>query len=169
MSRRLADDGRPTPSWMRIALVLAAAYNVAWGGAVVVFPNLLFDLLEIASPTYPEIWQCVGMIVGVYGVGYAIAAADPIRHWPIVLVGLLGKVLGPIGFIDAVLRGVFPWAMGWTIVTNDLVWWIPFSLILLEAIRVNRAGGAHERTQNKRGGGAERVSDLRDADACRAV
>jgi small multidrug resistance pump len=46
-------------------------------------------------PRYPDIWQCVGMIVGVYGVGYLIAAFDPLRHWPVILVGLLGKVLGP--------------------------------------------------------------------------
>ena len=39
-------------------------------------------------PRYPQIWQCVGMIVGVYGVGYLVAASDPLRHWPIVLVGM---------------------------------------------------------------------------------
>ena len=41
----------------------------------------------------------MGMIVGVYGIGYLIAARDPRTHWPIVLVGLLGKVFGPIGFV----------------------------------------------------------------------
>jgi small multidrug resistance pump len=43
------------------------------------------------------------------------------RHWPIVLVGLLGKVLGPIGFLDAALRSALPGAVGWTILTNDLI------------------------------------------------
>jgi hypothetical protein len=85
------------------------------------------------------------MIVGVYGVGYAIAARDPVRHWPIVLVGLLGKVLGPIGFLDAALGGRLPWTFGWTIVTNDLVWWIPFGAILWQAARVHVGGGESER------------------------
>jgi hypothetical protein len=75
------------------------------------------------------------MIVGVYGLGYLIAARDPLRHWPIVLVGLLGKILGPIGFLDAALRGQLPWSMGATILTNDLLWWIPFSMILWHAAR----------------------------------
>ena len=47
------------------------------------------------------------MIVGVYGVGYATAALDPSRHWPVVLVGLLGKIFGPIGFLSAVVGGRF--------------------------------------------------------------
>lgn len=58
------------------------------------FPPPPFDLTGIARVNYPEIWQCVGMIVGVivgvYGIGYLVAASDPRRHWPIVLVGLLG-------------------------------------------------------------------------------
>lgn len=120
---------------MKTVLLLAAAYNLAWGAAVVLLPGLAFDLAGMAPPRYPEIWQCVGMIVGVYGVGYAVAAFDPLRHWPIVLVGLLGKVLGPVGFLDAALRGALPWAFGWTILLNDLVWWWPFGSILLRARR----------------------------------
>jgi hypothetical protein len=71
----------------------------------------------------PVIPQCVGMIVGVYGIGYLIAASDPLRHWPIVLVGFLGKIFGPIGFLAAGLRGDLPWSWGVTILSNDLIWW----------------------------------------------
>ena len=73
------------------------------------------------------------MIVGVYGIGYLIAASDPIRHWPIVLVGFLGKVLGPIGFAEALWSERLPLAFGFNIVTNDLIWWVPFFLILSSA------------------------------------
>jgi peroxiredoxin len=81
------------------------------------------------------------MIVGVYGVGYLIAARDPARHWPIVLVGLLGKILGPIGFIGAVIQGQLPLAFGWTILTNDLVWWAPFGAALYHAFSAAQDGG----------------------------
>ncbi len=84
------------------------------------------------------LWQCIGMIVGVYGIGYWLAARDPARHWPIVLVGLLGKVLGPIGFLQAGLTDQLPWRCGWLIVTNDLIWWVPFASILLAARRAHR-------------------------------
>lgn len=120
---------------MTWVLLLAAAYNLVWGTWVVLLPNAYFDWAGMARPTYPEIWQCVGMIVGVYGIGYAIAAFDPLRHWPIVLVGLMGKVLGPIGFTKALSDGSFTPKAGLNILTNDLIWWVPFGLILAAAIR----------------------------------
>lgn len=119
--------------WKSVTLLAAAAYNIAWGAWVVIFPGAFFDLMGIARPLYPGIWQCVGMIVGVYGVGYAVAAFSPLRHWPIVLVGLLGKVFGPIGSVISVSGGEFPPTMFWMILTNDLIWWIPFFLILRQA------------------------------------
>lgn len=126
--------------WMRWVLIAAGVYNLLWGGWVVLFPNHLFDFAGIARLNYPQIWQCVGMIVGVYGVGYLAAARDPLRHWPIVLVGLLGKVLGPLGFAQALLDGTFPPKFGITILTNDLIWWIPFAAILIAARRNYRTG-----------------------------
>lgn len=119
--------------WMQWVLGAAAIYNILWGAFVVLFPLTLFQWFGMEPPNYPQLWQCVGMIVGVYGVGYGIAAFDPMRHWPIVLVGLMGKIFGPIGFVQAVWQGAFPVQFGLNIVTNDLIWWIPFTLILRKA------------------------------------
>jgi peroxiredoxin len=128
------------PKWMRYVLLAAAAYNLIWGAWVVLRPDDLFDWVGIMPPRYPGIWQCVGMIVGVYGVGYAIAAFDPFRHWPIVLVGFLGKVFGPIGMIYNLLLatpgdGQLPVQFAWTNLTNDVIWWIPFAVILYLAFK----------------------------------
>ena len=122
----------------KAVLAAAAVYNVAFGAWAVLWPASAFDLAGLEQPTYPELWQCIGMIVGVYGIGYAIAARDPIRHWPIVLVGLLGKILGPIGFLGAVLRDRVPLEAGLVIVTNDLIWWPGFALALWLAWRARR-------------------------------
>ena len=118
---------------MRHVLLAAGIYNLAWGAAVIAFPETLFRFADMKLPRYPQIWQCVGMIVGVYGIGYLIAATNPLRHWPITLVGLLGKVFGPIGLAVALIRGELPLAFGATILTNDLIWWIPFAVILYRA------------------------------------
>jgi small multidrug resistance pump len=112
------------------ALKLAAIYNILWGAWVIIFPNAFFDLISLERPNYPEIWQCVGMIVGVYGIGYWIAARDPIAHFPIVLVGFLGKILGPIGFLQALITNRFPLSFGIMILFNDLIWWPSFYKIL---------------------------------------
>ncbi len=115
---------------MRNVLLAAGGYNILWGGFAVLFPNAMFRWLGMALPNYPQFWQCIGMIVGVYGIGYAIAAFDPARHWPIVLVGFLGKVFGPLGMAQALWNGDLPWAFAWNCLTNDLIWWVPFALIL---------------------------------------
>lgn len=114
-------------------LKIAALYNIIWGALIIFFPHALFDFAGLPRMNYPGVWQCVGMIVGVYGLGYWVAASDPNRHWPIVLVGFLGKIFGPIGFFQALYLGVFNLKFGLTIITNDLVWWIPFFLILKQS------------------------------------
>ncbi len=127
------------PRWMAYCLLVAGVYNLLWGTFVVLFPMAAFRWMNIPPPNYPSIWQCVGMIVGVYGIGYVAAARDPLRHWPIVLVGLLGKICGPLGFAMTAARGELPWSLGWTILTNDLIWWLPFALILIHAHRARCA------------------------------
>ncbi len=133
-----------SPRWMRSWLVAAGLYNLIWGGFVILWPNGLVELagLEMNAAGL-AIWQCLGMVIGVYGIGYLAASLDPLRHWPITLVGLLGKIFGPIGFVWTASRGEIPWSFGWTILTNDLLWWIPFSLILKGAWDRTR----HENTE----------------------
>jgi len=115
---------------MKLTLKLAGIYNVLWGSLVVLFPLRFFELFGMEAPNYPELWQCIGMIVGVYGVGYWIAASDPLTHFPIVLVGFLGKLFGPIGFAQALITERFPLTFGINIIFNDLIWWVPFFIIL---------------------------------------
>ena len=115
---------------MQITLKLAGIYNVIWGGIAILFPIQSFEIFGMRPPMYPQLWQCIGMIVGVYGLGYWIAAANPLVHWPIVLVGFLGKILGPLGFAGALIKEELPLIFGVHIITNDLIWWIPFFLIL---------------------------------------
>lgn len=115
---------------MQITLKLAGIYNVIWGGIAILFPIYSFEILGMRAPLYPQLWQCIGMIVGVYGLGYWIAATNPLVHWPIILVGFLGKIFGPLGFAGALIQGELPLIFGVHIITNDLIWWVPFFLIL---------------------------------------
>ena len=134
----IGEDLRPQP-WMKYVLLSAAAYNILWGTVAILFPEAMFRLAGIDPlPSHPELWQCIGMFVAVFGLGYAIAARHPFVHWPIVLVGLLGKVLGPAGFLYSVYRGRLPIEFGWTILTNDLIWWVPFSVVLWHAVRFHQ-------------------------------
>lgn len=79
---------------------------------------------------HPIVCQGMGMVIGVYGIGYWIASCNPIRCWPIVLIGLLGKLFGPIGFFVDYSQQNVPFAFFYTLVTNDFIWWIPSLYIL---------------------------------------
>ena len=118
------------PIWMQSTLKLAGIYNILFGLWVIGWPGAWFSLSGMEEPKYLFLWKCIGMIVGVYGVGYLVAASAPLRHWPIVLVGFLGKLFGPVGFVWAVSQGELPWQSAWMIILNDLIWLLPFAMIL---------------------------------------
>ena len=112
-------------------LLAAGIYNLVWGILSVALPTLQLDILGIpTSDIVVILWQCIGMIVGVYGVAYIIAATDPKTHWPVVLVGLLGKVFGVMGMIFYILNGTIPVEFGITCCLNDLFWIPAFASIL---------------------------------------
>ncbi len=132
---------------MRLTLQLAALYNLLWGGWVVLFPQDFFAWTGMEPLNHPMIWQGMGMVIGVYGLGYWWASTDPIRHWPIVAVGFLGKIFGPIGFLYNYVADQVPGAFGYMLVTNDLIWWVPFGWILY---RVWRTTGFRLRSRRTR-------------------
>jgi small multidrug resistance pump len=95
--------------------VIAAAglYNVLCGAFIVLRPLDLFRVLEIAPPNYLEIWQGTGMFVSTLGLVFLIAATNPLRHWPVVLLGFLTKAGAAIGFLQAATAGRWPRTFGW--------------------------------------------------------
>ena len=118
---------------MKIILKVAGVYNILWGILVVLFPTKFFDMPSLEVINYPMIWQSVGMIVGVYGIGYYMAARNYIQHYIIVLVGFLGKAMGAIGIIWFVLIGQLSPLFLIVTLFNDIIWLYPFSKMLLEA------------------------------------
>lgn len=129
------NTNEPVKGWMKFVLIAAGIYNILWGFITVLFPDFYFKFSGMNNINYPEIWQCVGMIVGVYGIGYIIASGNPYKHWPIIFVGLLGKILGPIGYYNAFVNNRFTLRAGLTNITNDLIWWVPFTIILWKAYK----------------------------------
>ena len=135
-----ADDGAPLARY-RPWFYAAAGYNLLWGVLNVLAPEVLFGLIGLAPPKDVAIWQVVGMFVLVYAPAYWWAARLPERHGHLILIGLLGKVLGPIGFAWSAAGGQLPLAFGWTILTNDLIWWPAFGLYLRDAARLSGGWG----------------------------
>ena len=121
----------------RLIFAAAAAYNFAFGIWAAAWPLSFFERVELAAPRYPSIWACLGMVIGLYGVGYAYAAWRLDRAAPFIAIGLLGKLLGPAGWVLTVTTGEWPVRTLTLIVFNDVIWWVPFSLFLLEGTPID--------------------------------
>ena len=117
----------------RAVFAVAGVYNIAWGLYSVYDPQWLFRFARMPLMIHPQIFACLGMVVGLYGVIYLEVARVPERGWLLAAVGLLGKILGPIGLAQLIWSGTWPKSTIVLCLTNDLVWWIPFSLYLYDA------------------------------------
>lgn len=129
-----------SPRLYRIVFILAGVYNLAFGLWAGFFPLEFFRLLDLEPPRYTGIWACLGMVVGVYGLLYLQAARDLEHARPVIAIGLLGKVLGPVGMWATIdTEGNLPARAMVLCVTNDFIWWLPFTWFLLEGTRLARA------------------------------
>src|SRR5678815_3125619 len=148
------------PQIYRIIFTLAGAYNIMIGLWAAIAPRGLFELLDLGPPSHPGIWACLGMVIGLYGLIYLqVAFTDPKRRVSAVIVagrsieydvtrfligmGLAGKILGPIGFILAVRNGELPLRLIPLIALDDLVWWVPFTLYLIDGTAIATALARH--------------------------
>ena len=121
----------------RLTFVLAGCYNFAFGIWAGFWPRAFFAAFDIDAPRYPQIWACLGMVVGVYGFLYLHVAWKPQTGRPIIAIGLLGKTLGPIG-MALTLSDDWPRRLAMLNVYNDLIWLLPFGLFLVRGTALAR-------------------------------
>ena len=107
-------------NWMKTTLKFAGVYNILWGAYAVLLPTHFFTTIGIELPRYIEFWQCIGMIVGVYGIGYWLAASDPLPIIPLSLWDFSEKYLAPLDSLKHYILRNFPLSLA-----------IPLSLMTL--------------------------------------
>ncbi len=115
--------------------IAATVYNAVWGCWTVLLPDAYFRMIGMTPPVPRAIWQCVGMMVLVYALGYYMVARQPERYGVFIWIGLIGKVFGPLGFLFGIATGELPARFGWILITNDLVWWPVFLMFALKYAR----------------------------------
>ena len=121
----MKDDGKFEERLLRGVFRVAGVYNVVWGAVVALFPNLFFDIFRLQPINYPFVMSGLGMCIGLYGYGYWVVARDLRRYPQLVVIGFLGKAIGPIGWYWTVVTTGLPLRTMWTNVLNDFIW-LPF-------------------------------------------
>jgi hypothetical protein len=122
--------------YYRIVFGLAALYNLGFGLWAGFAPDSFFNLFDLPPPLYPALWRCIGMLVGTYALAYGYAVWRPERAAPLIAVGLVGKILGPVGWVVMVHSGEWSLRTFPLVLFNDIVWWLPFALFLLDGTKL---------------------------------
>lgn len=123
----------PRRRFHRAVFIAAGIYNIAWGLWSSLDPQWLFRFSGMTLLNHPSIFACLAMVVGLYGILYLEVARVPERGWLLAAVGLVGKILGPIGLGVLIYQGEWPPSTLVLCLTNDFLWWIPFGIYLRDA------------------------------------
>jgi hypothetical protein len=124
----------------RGVFLAAGAYNILWGIYAVIDPQWFFRLTGLPQSNTPQMFATLGMVLGLYGILYLDVARRPAQGWLVAAVALTGKVLGPLGLAWLILTGTWPPGTIILVLTNDLIWWIPFACYLRDAWPAFRRG-----------------------------
>jgi hypothetical protein len=130
----------PRRTWYRYSFLAAVVYNLVWGTVVILLPSSTLAQVGVETDAVGLLfWQCIGMFVLVFALGYYALWREPERYAVFLAIALLGKIFGPIGFVyGAFYLDVLPKSLGWTIVTNDLIWWPIWFAFAWDAFVANR-------------------------------
>jgi small multidrug resistance pump len=128
----------PLRTWMSYLLVFAGCYNLLVGLTLVVFYHEAFKTLGLPKPQLMLFVQLVGILVGLFGVGYLIVARNPLKNRNVLLLGFLSKAIGTVFGLGYVVLGKVPIAFFVLLLFSDIIYLPPFAVILR---RLDRFGG----------------------------
>jgi hypothetical protein len=145
----------------RITFTAAGVYNIGWGLYAVLDPQWFFRVSRLPLSNSPQIFATLGMVLGLYGVLYLDIARKPEHGWLPAAVGLTGKILGPLGLAWLIATGQWPVRTVVIVLTNDLIWWVPFALYLRDAwpYRLSHADESGQEPDMSNVEGAGRASE----------
>ncbi|OYV86440.1 MAG: hypothetical protein B7Z73_11740 [Planctomycetia bacterium 21-64-5] len=111
-------------------LWFVGGYNLLAGVGMFCFYHEGFKLLGVEKPQLNLPIQLVGMLVGLFGVGYWMVASNPVENRNILLLGFWSKAMGSALGIYYVCVGKLPTAFLAMLFFSDIVYLPPFYMIL---------------------------------------
>ncbi len=124
-------------SKLSAALFISGLYFILWSLIVLIFPSFLSSLVITDVNTPLIFWDLMGLITLVLGLGLILAAFDPFRHWPIILLVSLFHLAMIGGFIYGYNLGFFNTNFIKFVFFNHIIWLIPNVTALYLAYKRN--------------------------------
>jgi small multidrug resistance pump len=116
--------------WMTRLLWFVGGYNLLAGLGMFCLYHEGFKLLGVEKPEFNLPIQLVGILVGLFGVGYWMVAADPVQNRNILLLGFWSKLIGSILGVYYVAAGKLPLFFLAILFVSDIGYLPPFYIIL---------------------------------------
>ncbi|MFN8284736.1 MAG: SelL-related redox protein [Chitinophagales bacterium] len=122
-------------SILKAILYIAGLYHLVWAIVAIASPKMFFIIANLQLPTYIETWQLIGLYTGILGIGYWMAASNPIRNWRIVAMGFSIKLIVVLCFVNSVFHHTENSIVYKMILLNHVVWLPLFAVILYNAYK----------------------------------
>lgn len=125
---------------MKRLLWFAGGYNLLAGLGMLCLYHEGFKLLGVEKPSFNLPVQLVGVLVGLFGVGYWLVAASPVENRNVLALGFWSKALGSVLGCYYTAAGKLPlWFLG-VLFVSDIVYLVPFYVICRRLYALARAG-----------------------------
>jgi small multidrug resistance pump len=142
----------PLTPWMRYLLRFAGTFNLLAALGMIVFHHEGYKLLGVPKPTLVLPIQVMGILVGLFGVGYHLVAHNPIENRNLLVLGFWSKALSSVACLWYVGVGKLPLGFVPVLFFSDIIYLPPFYLIIRRLRHLARqrttdtpdAGGASE-------------------------
>lgn len=132
----------PLRPWMRYLLRFAGCFNLLAGLAMICLYHEGYKLLGIPKPQLILPVQVMGILVGLFGVGYHLVASSPVENRNLLLLGFWSKALSSVAALCYVFSGKLPWSFVPVLVLSDVIY-LPFFYVILR--RLNQLAAQQRR------------------------
>jgi hypothetical protein len=123
---------------MRYLLRFVAVYNVLAGIGMLIFYHEGYKMLGVVKPSLNLPIQLVGVLVGLFGVGYWLVANNPVENRNVLMLGFWSKALGSVLGLYYVILGKLPLLFLPVLFFADIVYLLPFAVIMHRLYRLAR-------------------------------
>jgi len=130
--------------WIKAVLLTGSIYFIIWGLLMMVYPSLLFHSNAIALPNYMFLWQTLGLVEALFGIGLFIASRAPYRQWSMILLVLLYKIFSAAIYFTGAFDNDKLWSISNYIFIDNIIWIVPLSVILYQAYLFHLSSDTYE-------------------------
>src|SRR5579871_4616041 len=136
---------KPLTKWMKFVLRFVAAFNVGAGLFMLIGYHETYQIIGMDKPDRSFPIQLVGILVGLFGVGYYLVLKNPIENRAVLALGFWSKFLGSCLGTGYVVLGKLPLQFVAVYFFADVIYLVPFYIILRRLYGIAREQDAAAR------------------------